>query len=52
MKDGLLLKYYFYMKSLGLSDERAFGIDKSDAITEEIPLIYQPINVNNLNREF
>lgn len=51
LKDGLLLKYYFILKNLGLSDEKAFGIDKSDAVTEEIPLIYHPINVTNLKRE-
>jgi KUP system potassium uptake protein len=43
LKDGLLLKYYFLLKSLGQSDEKAFGLDKSDVVVEDIPLVYQPI---------
>lgn len=43
LKDGLLLKYYFLLKNLGQSDEKAFGLDKSDVVVEDIPLVYQPI---------
>ena len=39
--EGLLLKSYFVLKGLGLSEEQAFGLDKSDVITEQVPLIYQ-----------
>ncbi len=42
LRIGLLLNTYFFMKRLGLSDEKAFGIDKSDVIVEHIPLVYQP----------
>ncbi|MFY7964557.1 MAG: KUP/HAK/KT family potassium transporter, partial [Chitinophagaceae bacterium] len=35
LKDGLLLKYYFLLKSLGQSDEKAFGLDKSDVVVED-----------------
>jgi len=52
LKDSLLLKYYFILKNLGLSDEKAFGLDKSDVVVEQIPLLYQPINNINLTREF
>lgn len=51
LKDGLLLNAYFSLKRLGLSDERAFGLDKSDVIIEHIPLIYQPIANIELSRE-
>ena len=43
LKDGLLLRSYFFLKDLGLSDEKAFGLDKSDVIVEQIPFIYHPI---------
>ncbi len=43
LRDGLLLKGYFMLKHLGQSDERAFGLDKSDVVIEYTPLIYQPI---------
>ena len=32
LKDGLLLNSYFFLKHLGLSDEKAFGLDKSDVV--------------------
>ncbi|MBS1687823.1 MAG: KUP/HAK/KT family potassium transporter [Bacteroidetes bacterium] len=42
LRDGLLLNSYFFLKNLGLSDEKAFGLDKSDVIVEHTPLIYHP----------
>lgn len=44
LRDGIILKTHFLLKQLGLSDEIAFGLDKSDVIVEQIPLVYQPIN--------
>jgi len=41
LKDGLLLQAYFKLKNLGLSDEKAFGLDKSDVVVEQVPLVYQ-----------
>lgn len=40
--EGFLLNTYFFMKNLGLSDEKAFGLDKSDVIVEHVPLIFHP----------
>ncbi len=51
LKEGLLLDSYFFLKRLGLSDEKAFGLDKSDVVVEQIPLVYQPINHIELTRE-
>lgn len=50
LKEGLLLSSYFYLKELGQSDEAAFGLEKSDVITEDVPLVYQPITTIQLNR--
>lgn len=50
LSEGLLLNAYFKLKSLGLSDEKAFGLDKSDVIVEHIPLVYQPIHNIVLSR--
>lgn len=50
LKEGLLLHSYFILKNFGLSDERAFGLDKSDVETELIPLIYQPVSSFELQR--
>ena len=51
-KEGFLLRGYFFLKRLGLSDEKAFGLEKSDVEIEQIPLIYQPITNVKLKREF
>ena len=50
IRDGLLLNAYFFLKKMGLSDEKAFGLDKSDVAIEQIPLVYQPINSISLQR--
>ncbi len=43
LKEGILLNSYFFLKHLGQSDEKAFGLDKSDVEVEYVPLVYQPI---------
>ena len=50
LKDGLLLNSYFFLKGLGQSDEKAFGLDKSDVVVEDIPLLYQPMQQIELTR--
>jgi KUP system potassium uptake protein len=51
VKDGLLLNSYYMLKNMSLSDTRAFGLDKSDAVIEEIPIVYQPIAKLELERK-
>lgn len=50
LRDGILLNGYFMLKKLGTSDEKAFGLDKSDVIIEDIPLVYQPVGNVHLTR--
>ncbi len=50
LKDGLLLNSYFFLKGLGQSDEKAFGLDKSDVVVEDIPLVYHPAQQVELKR--
>ena len=50
LKDGLLLQAYFKLKDLGLSDEKAFGLEKSDVVVEAVPLIFNPIEKISLAR--
>ena len=50
LREGLLLNSYFFLKHLSLSDEQAFGLDKSDVITEQVPLVYHPIQDVELTR--
>lgn len=50
-KDGWLLTSYFWLKKLSLSDEKAFGLDKSDVAVEEYPMVYTPLNNLELSRK-
>lgn len=50
VKEDLLLNGYFFLKKMGQKDEKAFGLDKSDVVQEEIPLVYHPISNFNLKR--
>jgi KUP system potassium uptake protein len=50
LKEGLLLNAYFFLNGLGQRDEKAFGLDKSDVVMEEVPLIYQPVRKIELTR--
>lgn len=43
LREGLLLNAYFYLRRLGLNDEKAIGLDKCDVEIEFVPLIYHPV---------
>lgn len=51
LREGLLLSGYFWLKRLGQTDERAFGLDKSDVVVEQIPLVYHPVGKIELKRK-
>lgn len=44
IREGILLNAYFFLKRWSQSDEKAFGLDKSDVAVEQFPLVYQPVN--------
>lgn len=50
LKEGLLLNGYFFLKHLGQSDEKAFGLDKSDVVVEDVPLVYHAAGDPDLQR--
>jgi len=50
LREGLLLNTYFKLKQMGQRDEEAFGLDKSDVVVEQIPLLYQPAQQIELTR--
>jgi KUP system potassium uptake protein len=51
LRDGMLLRSYFFLKHFSQSDEKAFGLDKCDVEVEQIPLVYQPIQNIELTRQ-
>lgn len=50
LKESLMLNAYFALKQLGQSDEKAFGLDKSDVVVEYIPLLYNKVQHVDLKR--
>lgn len=48
--ENLLLNSYFFLKKIGQSDEKAFGLDKSDVVIEDVPLLVQPVQKIPLKR--
>ncbi|NVO02849.1 MAG: KUP/HAK/KT family potassium transporter [Bacteroidetes bacterium] len=51
LRKGLLLKGYFILKNLGQSDEKAFGLDRSDVVVEKVPLVVYPVEKVELVRK-
>jgi KUP system potassium uptake protein len=50
IREGLLLNSYFFLKKFSQSDEKAFGLDKSDVVEEHVPLVYHMTESANLKR--
>jgi len=50
IRENMVLNGYFLLEKLGQSDQKAFGLDKSDVMVEQVPLIYQPIANIRLQR--
>lgn len=50
LRDGLLLNSYFFLKKLSQSDEKAFGLDKSDIVVEDVPMLVQPVQKLDFKR--
>ncbi len=48
---GMMLRSYFILKDMSLSDEKAFGLDKSDVEVEQFPLVYNPYTNFQLVRD-
>lgn len=48
--ERVVMKLYFWLKEMGLSEERGFGLDASNVTVEKFPLIVAPISSLNLKR--
>jgi len=48
--EKLILKIYFFLKSISLSEEKAFGLDTSSVTVEKVPLVISPPKELNLKR--
>lgn len=50
LREGLLLNFYFFLKRFGQSDQKAFGLDKSDVDIELVPLVFHSVEKVELKR--
>jgi KUP system potassium uptake protein len=48
--ERLIMKFYFWLKEISLSEERGFGLDASTVTIEKFPLIVAPVTNLRLKR--
>ena len=48
--ERVVMKIYFWLKDISLSEERGFGLDASNVVVEKFPLIVAPIQHFKLKR--
>lgn len=48
--EKLIMKVYFWIKDISLTEERGFGLDPSNIIVEKFPLIVAPVSGIKLKR--
>ena len=50
--EKIIMKLYFWVKSISLSEERGFGLEQSNVTVEKFPLIVAPVSKLKLKRIF
>ncbi len=50
--EKLIMRAYFFVKHISLSEERGFGLEQSNVIVEKFPLIVTPVRKLALKRVF
>lgn len=48
--DDIVFNTYFFLKQLGLSDTKAFGLERSNVQVEYVPWLYQPAKEINITK--
>lgn len=48
--EKIIMKFYFWLKDISLSEERGFGLDPSTVTIEKFPLIVSPVTNMKLKR--
>ncbi len=48
--EKVLMKFYFWLKEISLSEEKGFGLDQSNVTVEKFPLIVAPVTTIKLKR--
>ncbi len=50
--ERIIMKLYFWLKEISLSEERGFGLDPSNVTVEKFPLIVSPLTNVKLKRVY
>ena len=50
--ERLVMKLYFWLKEISLSEERGFGLDASNVTVEKFPLVVAPVKSLKLKRTY
>jgi KUP system potassium uptake protein len=48
--ERIVMRFYFLLKEISLSEEKGFGLDTSNVIIEKFPLIVSPIKYPRMKR--
>ncbi len=48
--EHMIMRIYFWIKELSVSEERSFGLEQSNVLTEKFPLVVAPISKLKLKR--
>lgn len=48
--EEIIMKLYFWVKELGVSEERSFGLEQSNVAVEKFPLVVAPVSNLKLSR--
>ena len=48
--EHIIMRLYFWIKELGLSESRSFGLEQSNVAVEKFPLVVAPVSTLKLTR--
>ena len=48
--ERIVMRFYFWLKAISLSEEKGFGLDTSNVIIEKFPLVVSPIKYPRMKR--
>ena len=50
--EDVIMKLYFWVKKIGVSEEKSFGLEQSNVAVEKFPLVVAPVSNLKLNRMY
>ncbi len=48
--ENMVMKFYFFLKKMSMSEEKGFGLEQSNVSVEKFPLVVAPVSKLKLNR--